>query len=58
MLKRSTKLSSNLTNVQDRHRNFARNVVKDGIEYFCFDSDLNDKINLNDHRKIGKLGGR
>jgi hypothetical protein len=57
MRERSATLVSNLTNVQDRHPNFACNVVKEGIKYFRFDPDLDTKPNSDDHGKIGKLDG-
>jgi predicted acylesterase/phospholipase RssA len=40
-LKRSSaKILSSLTNVQDRHRNFERNMAKEAIRYYRFDPDL------------------
>jgi len=52
---KTAKILSNLTNVQDRHKNFARNMAKENIAYFRFDPKLEVKINLDDHAKMHEL---
>jgi predicted acylesterase/phospholipase RssA len=54
-MRSSAKILSNLTNVQDRHRNFKRNMAREGIGYYRFDPDLEKRVGLDDHEKIEKL---